>query len=92
MRFKVKACGLRLEALVFQELLENLTRKVDVRLPGKDHSNSHGAWPVHLIIMTIKWIWTSGLAIKYSLTGEPAPLEQPHLPHEVIQARGCVWQ
>ena len=36
-----------------------MTREVDVRLPGKCNSNSHGASPVHLIITTIKWIWTS---------------------------------
>ena len=29
---------------------------VDVRLPGKGDSSSHGARPVHLIIMMIKWI------------------------------------
>jgi len=33
-------------------------RKVDVRLPGKGNSDSHGARPVHLIIMMIKWIRT----------------------------------
>ena len=38
-------------------------RKVDVRLPGKGHSNSHGARPVHLIITMIKWIRTSRLSI-----------------------------
>jgi len=30
-------------------------RKVDVRLPGKGNSNSHGARPVDLIITMIKW-------------------------------------
>ena len=30
------------------------TRKVDVRLPGKGNSQSHGARPVHLIITMIK--------------------------------------
>ena len=44
-----------------------LARKVDVRLPGKGNSNSHGARPVHLIITMIKWIRTSRLLIKYSL-------------------------
>ena len=43
-------------------------RKVDVRLPGKENSNSHGARPVHLIIPTIKWIRTSRLPIKNSLS------------------------
>ena len=41
---------------------------VDVRLPGKGNSNSHGARPVHLIITTIKWIRTSRLSIKNSLS------------------------
>jgi len=43
------------------------SRKVDVRLPGKGNSNSHGARPVHLIITMIKWIRTSRLSIKNSL-------------------------
>jgi len=45
-----------------------LGRKVDVRLPGKGNSNFHGARPVHLIIKMIKWIRTSRLSIKNSLT------------------------
>jgi len=44
------------------------TRKVDTRLPGKGNSNSHGARPVHLIITMIKWIRTSRLSIKNSLS------------------------
>ena len=43
-------------------------RKVDVRLPGKGNSNSHGARPVHLIITMIKWIRTSRFSIKNSLS------------------------
>ena len=43
-------------------------RKVDVRLPGKGSSNSHGARPVHLIITMIKRIRTSRLSIKNSLS------------------------
>ena len=43
-------------------------RKVDVRLPGKGNSDSHGARPVHLIITMIKWIRTSRLSIKNSLS------------------------
>jgi len=42
--------------------------KVDVRLPGKGNSNSRGARPVHLIITMIKWIRTSRLSIKNSLS------------------------
>ena len=45
-----------------------LSRKVDEKLPGKENSNSHGARPVHLIIMMIKWIRTSRLSIKNSLS------------------------
>ena len=56
-------------------------RKVDVRLPGKGDSNPHGVRPVHLIITMIKWIRTSRLSIKNSLSlgragavlGRPVP-------------------
>ena len=48
--------------------LAPVLRKVDVRLPGKGNSNSHGARPVHLIITMIKWIRTSRLSIKNSLS------------------------
>jgi hypothetical protein len=34
-------------------------RKVEVRLPGKGYSNSHGARPVHLILTIMKWIRTA---------------------------------
>jgi hypothetical protein len=43
-------------------------RKVDVRLPGKENSNSHGARPVHLITRMIELIRTSRLAMKDSLS------------------------
>ena len=43
--------------------------KVDVRLPEKGNSNSHRARPVHLIITMMKWIRTSRLSIKNSLSG-----------------------
>ena len=42
--------------------------KVDGRLPGKGNLNSHGVRPVHLIITMLKWIWTSELSIKHSLS------------------------
>ena len=48
-------------------------RKVDVRLPGKGNSNSHGARPVHLIITMIKWIRTS----RFSISGASAPRSTP---------------
>ena len=41
---------------------------VDVRLPGKGNSNSHGARPVHLINTMIKWIRTRRLSIKNALS------------------------
>ena len=59
--------------------LFRLSRKVDVRLPGKGNSNSHGARPVHLIIKMIKWIRTSRLSIKNSLS----------LPCKVTGMKGC---
>ena len=46
------------------------SRKVDERLPGKGNSNPHGARPLHLIITMIKWIRTSRLSIKKSLSEE----------------------
>ena len=47
-------------------------RKIDVRLPGKGDSNSLGARPVHLIILMIRWIQTSRLQIKNSLSSRSA--------------------
>jgi len=49
-------------------------RKVDARLPGKGNSKSHGARPVHLILTMIKWIRTSRLAIKNSLSTGDCPM------------------
>jgi hypothetical protein len=43
---------------------------MDVRLPGKDNSDTHGANPVHLIITMMKWIRTSRLSIKKRLLEE----------------------
>jgi len=37
-------------------------------MSGKGHSDSPGARPVHLIITVIKWIRTSRLSIKNSLS------------------------
>jgi hypothetical protein len=48
------------------ERLFHLDRKVDVRLPEKENSNSHGARPGHQIIWMIKWIRASRLSIKNS--------------------------
>jgi len=41
--------------------------EVDVRLPGKGNSNSHGARPARLTITMIKWVRTSRLSIQNSL-------------------------
>ena len=49
------------------------TRKVDVRLPGKGNSNSHGVRPIHQIITIIMWIQTSRLSIKNSLSPPAVP-------------------
>ena len=38
------------------QILVSKTSKIDVRVPGKENSNCHGARPVHLIITMIKWI------------------------------------
>jgi len=54
--------------------VELLSRKVDVRLPGKENSNSHGARLVHLIITMIKWIRASRLSIKNSLSDTDAEI------------------
>jgi len=58
------------------------SRKIDVRLPGKRNSNSHGARPVHLIIAMIKWIRISRLSIKNSLSfgGYISGLSRTHVP------------
>jgi len=48
--------------------LPQRARKVDIRLPGNGNSTSHGARPVRLIIKMIKWIRTSRLSIKNSLS------------------------
>ena len=39
-----------------------------VRLPGKGNLKSHGARPVYQIITMIKWIRSSRLSIKKSLS------------------------
>ena len=44
-------------------------RNVDIRLPVKGNSNSHGARPVHQIISMMKWIWIYRLSIENSLSG-----------------------
>ena len=46
-------------------------RKADAR-PVKENSNSHAARPVHLIITMIKWIRTSRLSLRNSLSGDEA--------------------
>ena len=57
--------ALQVKALIQSVLLEvaPVTRKVDMKLPGKGNSDFHGARPVHQII-SIRWIRTSRLSIK----------------------------
>ena len=43
-------------------------RKVDVRLPGKENSNSYGARPLHTMITMVKEIRTGRLSIQNSLS------------------------
>ena len=50
-------------ALVGRDL-HSRARKVDVRLPGKGNSNSHGTRLVYIIMTMMKWIRTSRLSIK----------------------------
>ena len=78
--FGVRACGTAsdladvamkhpfVSLLHLQRHSKPAANKVDVRLPGKGDSNSHGARPVHLIITMMKWIRTSRLSIKNSLS------------------------
>ena len=45
-----------------------LSEQVDIRLPPKGNSNCHSTRPVHQIISKMKWIRTSRLSIKTSLS------------------------
>ena len=60
--------GAPLELLKYVDKVRLEIRKVYVRRPGKGNSNSHGARPVHLIIILMKWIRTSRLSKKNSLS------------------------
>ena len=69
-------------------------RKVDVRLPGKGNSKSHGARPVHLFITMTQRIRTSRLSLKTSLSlelveGEHASSSSLLLPIQIL-AGPCV--
>ena len=48
-----------------------LRSKADIRLPGKGNLSFYGARPVHLVITMIKWIQTSRLPMKKSLSHSP---------------------
>ena len=67
---------------------------LDVRLPGKGNSNSHGARPVHLSITMIKWIRTRRLSTKNCLS--PCPKDQEMakstLPRVTHHRPGHVWR
>ena len=60
-------------------------RKVDVRLPGKGNSNSYGARPVHQIISMIKWIRTSRLSMKDSVSTNGSRA------HEKVSHQAISW-
>ena len=65
------------------------TRKVDVRLPEKGDSKSHGAGPAHPIITMMKWIRTSKLSLNNSLTHIlPVGCRSGVLPHHDVR-RSC---
>ena len=78
--------GLELRFQVHHVCLHRRRQGLDVTLPGKWNSNSHGARPVHLIIKMIKWIRTSRLSINNSLSAQSAraailvPARVPALP------------
>ena len=71
------------------------SKKVDVRLPGKGNSNSHGAGPVHQIIPMIKWTRTSRLSIKNSLslpTGRRRGLSGRQGRFRTRRAMASIWR
>jgi hypothetical protein len=51
---------------------DTATWEVDVRLPGKGNSNSHGARPVHQTISMMKWIRTRNVVKKNCLSAPTA--------------------
>ena len=55
--------------------------KVDIRLPGKGNSNSHGARGVHLIITMIKWIRTSRLCMRRTEFAACSPVANAMCPY-----------
>ena len=69
----------------------NPNRKVDVRLLGEGNSHSHGAKTVHQIISMIKWIRTSRLSIKKSLSVRHTRISVKHthigISHTCISVR-----
>jgi len=70
--FVFRVSGFRFRVSGFDCVVSNsgwsIHRKVDVGLPGKENSNSHGARPVHQIISMIKGIRTRRLSIQNSLS------------------------
>jgi hypothetical protein len=82
-----------------EEELRVSSGTVDVRLPGKGNSNSHGARPVHLIFTMIKWIRTSRLSINNSLSlvdlrtrlGVSVPLSSECGTYKTVKARFWPW-
>ena len=74
-----------------------LARRVDVRLSEKGNSNSYGARPVHLVILMMKWIWTSRVSIKNSPSLSPYEAQaftkvKPGTPERVQGVFACKIQ
>ena len=67
-------------------VLDEGCRPIDIRLPGKGDSNSHGARPVH---QKHRWIRTSRLSIKNSLSLQADAGRAVHraVPAGVLEAR-----
>ena len=64
-------------------------REIDARLPEKGDSSSHGARPVPLIITMMKWIRTSRLSIRNSLSDrEVACQQRGHRPRIRVGGHG----
>ena len=65
---RVQSLQLRVQSLYQGGTCKSCIREVDVRLPEKGNSKSHGTRPVTLIITMLKWILTRRLSRKKSLS------------------------
>ena len=69
---------------------EPLTRNVDMRLPGKGNSTPMVQGRSTKIISIIKWIRTSRLSIKNSLSYEPSPKTTGYEPAKRYTPSPCI--